>query len=162
MQYNGLGRCDKLAENRPECLLSGSGQTVFTKSRKGFTLVELMIVIAVIGILASIAMPNLLKANRKAKTQACKANLATLNRTVELYNVDHNGYPNCADMAALNQVLGSYFAGKIFPECPNKIPYLVIQDIPGDSGPGAVVEVICPEHGMYNDTSTGGSSGSGN
>lgn len=123
---------------------------------------ELMIVIAVIGILASIAMPNLLKANRKAKTQACKANLSTLNRTVELYNVDRNGYPNCSDMTSLQNTLGSYFAGKIFPECPNKIPYLVIQDIPGDTGPGAVVEVICPEHGMYNDSSTGTGSGSNN
>jgi len=118
------------------------------KSRIGaFTLVELMIVIAVIGILSSIALPNLMQANKKAKTRACKANLSQLQRTIEVYNTENNKYPDCQDADALEQLLKSYFVGGVFPKCPNKIPYLLIQPIPGDS----TLQVLCPEHGFFND-----------
>ena len=52
-------------------------------NREGFTLVELMIVVAIIGILAAIAIPNFLEFRLKAKTSEAKSNLGAI-RTAEL------------------------------------------------------------------------------
>ena len=48
------------------------------KGKKGFTLIELMIVVAIIGILAAIAIPNFLKFQAKSKTSEAKTNLGAI------------------------------------------------------------------------------------
>jgi type II secretion system protein G len=124
----------------------------FNKKIKGFTLVELMIVIAVVGILSSVALPSFIKARRRAKMQGCRANLKTLNSTVEHYNIENGSYPSASTEEELKKELSGYFkGGSGFPECPNGNPYIIIHDIPGQNDPSALVEVMCPEHGMYDD-----------
>jgi type IV pilus assembly protein PilA len=62
------------------------------RNRKGFTLVELMIVVAIIGILAAIAIPNFLNFRLKAKTSEAKSNLGAIRLTEVAYVSEWNYY----------------------------------------------------------------------
>lgn len=53
-------------------------------NRKGFTLVEIMIVVAIIGLLAAIAIPNFLAARTTAQANACQSNMRTLQGALEM------------------------------------------------------------------------------
>ena len=61
---------------------------------KGFTLIELMIVVAIIGILAAIAIPNFLKYQCKARQSEAKANLGSLRVAQEAYFAENDIYKN--------------------------------------------------------------------
>jgi len=62
------------------------------KSKKGFTLIELMIVVAIIGILAAIAIPNFLRFQLKSKTSEAKVNLAAIRTAEESYLAEFGSY----------------------------------------------------------------------
>ena len=62
------------------------------RNRKGFTLIELMIVVAIIGILAAIAIPNFLRFQLKSKTSEGKVNLAALRTAEESYLAEFGSY----------------------------------------------------------------------
>ena len=63
-------------------------------SPRAFTLIELMIVIAIIAILAAILIPNFLHARAQSQTAACESNEKNIATAMEEYAVDHNGkYP---------------------------------------------------------------------
>jgi len=56
-----------------------------TSRQGGFTLVEIMIVVAIIGLLASIAIPNFVKARTSAQMNACIANLHQIDGAVQIW-----------------------------------------------------------------------------
>ena len=65
------------------------------KASRGFTLIELMVVIVIIGILVAIALPNFIGAQDRAKISSVKANMHTFQTMIETYGVDWGGqYPN--------------------------------------------------------------------
>ncbi|MEQ8819048.1 MAG: prepilin-type N-terminal cleavage/methylation domain-containing protein [Sumerlaeia bacterium] len=59
---------------------------------KAFTLIELLIVVAIIAILAAIAVPNFLEAQVRSKVSRAKADMRTISTAVESYAVDNNKY----------------------------------------------------------------------
>jgi len=62
--------------------------------QRAFTLIELMIVIAIIAILAAILIPNFLHARAESQTAACESNEKQIATAMEEYAVDNNGaYP---------------------------------------------------------------------
>ncbi len=69
------------------------------RNQKGFTLIELMIVVAIIGILAAIAIPNFLTFRLKAKTSEAKANLGSIRTCEEAYKAESesNSYYGTVD-----------------------------------------------------------------
>lgn len=62
-----------------------------SSARTGFTLIELMIVVAIIGILAAIAIPKFASLIRKSNEGACKGNLGALRSALSIYYADMEG-----------------------------------------------------------------------
>lgn len=61
--------------------------------QKGFTLVELMIVVAIIGILAAIALPQFSSFRAKAYNSAAKSDMTNLRTSIEAYKTERTYYP---------------------------------------------------------------------
>jgi len=64
--------------------------------RRGFTLIELMVVIAIIIILAAIAIPNYLNMTKRAKNSRVQSDMATLATGLETFKTDWGAYPKVA------------------------------------------------------------------
>ncbi|MFH1741135.1 MAG: prepilin-type N-terminal cleavage/methylation domain-containing protein, partial [bacterium] len=62
------------------------------KSR-AFTLIELLIVVAIIGILAAIAVPNFLGAQTRARVARMDSDMRSMAVAIETYRIDHNQFP---------------------------------------------------------------------
>jgi type II secretion system protein G len=94
------------------------------RNEKGFTLIELMVVVLIIGILVAIAVPVFVNASNNAKTQSCKANLRTLDGAIQTYGADAQEEP----IADLGDLVPTYI--KALPTCPvdASMDYVLVGD----------------------------------
>ena len=84
--------------------------------QKGFTLLEIMIVVAIIGIILAIAMPNFMKSRNNARQQVCIENLAQIESAKQIWGVETGKKEG--DVASDSDLIGPMLYMKKKPDCP--------------------------------------------
>jgi len=120
-----------------------SSPTPATQRERGFTLIELMVVIVIIGLLATVVVINVLPSQDRAMTEKARADVALLEQALEMYRLDVLSYPSVDQglEALVTEPTGisnseRYRPGgyiKRLPEDPWGNPYQYVQ--PGENGP---------------------------
>ncbi|MGD0969374.1 MAG: prepilin-type N-terminal cleavage/methylation domain-containing protein [Candidatus Aquilonibacter sp.] len=126
----------------------------------GFTLIEMMIVVAIIAILVAILVPNFMRARAQAQTAACEANLKEIATALEEYQTDHEAYPDvtsATNVTSTEPNLGQYV--RQTPIDPvNPTGYYQYQVANYNAG-NASYTIICPgQHDPATLTAIGGGS----
>jgi general secretion pathway protein G len=105
----------------------------------GFTLIELIVVVAIIGLLAGLVVPQFIKQEEKATAKAAKAQIELLGTALDTFRLDVGRYPTTQEgLQALNQKPGGLerwegpYLKKELPNDPWGKPY--IYKSPGDHG----------------------------
>ncbi len=109
--------------------------TVFGRLKAvGFTLVEIMIVVLIIGILLAIAIPNFMNAREEARAKACVANLKQIDSATQQWAMDNKvsndnystiGPPSLTATSGTTQIVGSSSYIRSAPSCPSGGTYSV-------------------------------------
>jgi general secretion pathway protein G len=109
-------------------------------SQKGFTLIELIIVVTIIGILAGLAVVNVRFAQRKAREAALMDNLATMRKAIDNFYADKQHYPS-----DLNELVPNYM--RTIPKDPmtKQADWQLVMDDPMSAGTGDNGEPIPSE-----------------
>lgn len=125
-----------------------------TTFRRAFTLIELLIVVAIIAILAAIAVPNFLEAQTRAKVSRAQSDMRALATGLESYRIDNNVYPSGNAFG-----LGVYFpgasggvgpeAGRVLERLSTPIAYMSAALITDPFRPGERSGGINPSDGSY-------------
>jgi prepilin-type N-terminal cleavage/methylation domain-containing protein len=96
--------------------------------KRGFTLVEIMIVVAIIGLLAGIAIPNFIKARETARKNACLNNLRLIDGAIQQWALEDNiNADSPVTLTALTVYLGRGGTGDVNGsiKCPSGGTYIV-------------------------------------
>ena len=80
----------------------------------GFTLIEIMVVVLIIGMLATLVGPNVMRALGKSNVTKCKADISALPQAVKMYKIDNRRFPDSLDILAEADDSGeSYIEGNV-------------------------------------------------
>jgi prepilin-type N-terminal cleavage/methylation domain-containing protein len=110
------------------------------RNTKGFTLIEILIVVLIIGILLGIAVPNFIRAQATTKTKACISNMRMID-SAKLQWAIENGKPVSSKPTA--EELVSYLGCSDLPICPEGTRAYVIRSVD--------TQTVCPNVGKYPD-----------
>ncbi|HKA24566.1 MAG TPA: type II secretion system protein [Candidatus Eisenbacteria bacterium] len=109
-------------------------------ANQGFSLIELMVVVVIIGLLASMVIPNMTRMANRAKEAAVKQNMHLLQTAVEDFSVLSTGrYPdNGTDLSDDGKTVQQLCPGAVYPENPyTHLPSSVVWDVdPNSAIPG--------------------------
>ena len=83
------------------------------QAKRGFTLVEILIVVVILGILAAIVIPQFTQASTEAKQNSLCSDLQTLRSQIELYKVQHNDTPPALGTFANQMTLTTDISGNV-------------------------------------------------
>jgi prepilin-type N-terminal cleavage/methylation domain-containing protein len=103
------------------------------QKKAGFTLVEIMIVVAIIGLLAAIAIPNFVKARTTAQRNACINNLRQIDGAKEQWALEEKkSAGTLTTTAGFVDQINKYIKGEVTPKCPagGNYTYQPVNDAP--------------------------------
>lgn len=106
-----------------------------TGTQRGFTLIELLITVAIIGIIAAIAIPNMLMAVQRAKVNRTLADLRTISEAISLFMLDYSECPDDGgtfrDIGWIltNTALGDFYQGAVRDPWGKPYRYRVSPDL---------------------------------
>lgn len=123
------------------------------RTARGFSLVELVVVIMILGILAAVAAPKLLQTSGAATDNGLKQTLTVVRDAIELYAADNGGALPGADgaQATFKSDLAPYLRGE-FPNCPVGAQN---NDVKMSSGATALSGAASPTEGWHYNYTTG-------
>ncbi len=116
-------------------------------NRAGFTLIELMIVVTIIGILASVAFPKFAQSIRKSKEGRSNATLNAIREAIRIYYSDNNGMFPLPSMRAGDPPETALFVAVIVPKYIDSIPQSWIGLPAWDSDINNNINYIVSEYG---------------
>ncbi|MFT5494234.1 MAG: prepilin-type N-terminal cleavage/methylation domain-containing protein [Limisphaerales bacterium] len=93
------------------------------KGERGFTLIEVMVVLAIIVTIAAIALPNLFRSRATAQQKTCVANLMQINGAKQRWAIDEN--KKGTDTPGRTDLVGADLYLKEFPICPSGGIYVI-------------------------------------
>lgn len=114
--------------------------------KNAFTLVEILIIVAILGLLAGIAVPNLMKAREGAEENACKGNMAMIEAAIEQWALDEHKTSGTTIVSGA-QTGGWYdYLRDGLPDCPTGGVYSYPKRSGTTGGTVGDYKVVCTKH----------------